>query len=75
MILGQKTPEMFKPQVGFFQKPYTAASSFKVSDFYILGKIGEGSYSEVYKAIEKRSGFVCALKVLEKWKMSELCVQ
>lgn len=75
MILTLKTPETFKSQLSFFQKTNTAANSFKISDFHILAKIGEGSYSEVYKAIEKRSGFVCALKVLEKWKMRELGVQ
>lgn len=41
----------------------------------LLGKIGEGSYSEVFKAVHKESGFLCALKVLEKWKMRELSVQ
>lgn len=41
----------------------------------VLGKIGEGTYSEVFKAVERRSGFVCALKVLEKQKMREMSVQ
>jgi aurora kinase, other len=41
----------------------------------VVRKIGEGSYSEVYLAVERRSGFVCALKVLEKWKMRELGVE
>lgn len=40
-----------------------------------MGKIGEGSYSEVFRAVERRSGFVCALKVLEKQKMREMGVQ
>jgi serine/threonine protein kinase len=37
-----------------------------------LEKIGEGSYSEVFKAVEKRTGFVCAVKVMLKTKMREL---
>lgn len=41
----------------------------------MLGKIGEGSYSEVFRAVERKSGFLCALKVLEKQKMREMGVQ
>jgi hypothetical protein len=37
---------------------------FSISDFHIVSKIGEGTYSEVFKAMEKESGFLCALKIL-----------
>lgn len=37
---------------------------FSIGDFHIVSKIGEGTYSEVFKAVEKESGFLCALKIL-----------
>lgn len=47
----------------------------KISDFELLNKIGEGTYCQVFKGVDKRSGFVCALKVMNKKKMKELQVQ
>jgi serine/threonine protein kinase len=38
----------------------------------LLGKLGEGTYSEVFRAVERKSGFMCALKVLKKQKIREL---
>jgi aurora kinase len=49
-------------------------AEFKLTDFHLLKKMGSGSYSEVYMAMEKRSGFICALKILEKQKMKEMKV-
>jgi hypothetical protein len=59
-----KAAEPFKPQLDTFAKKNTLANSIAIEDFHIVGKLGEGSYSEVYRAVEKRSGFLCALKVL-----------
>lgn len=59
-----KTAEPNRPQLDTLAKKNTLANSITIDDFHIVGKLGEGSYSEVYRAVEKRSGFVCALKVL-----------
>ena len=40
----------------------------------MLEKAGEGTYSEVYKAVEKTSGFVCSLKILNKDKLAKMGV-
>ena len=37
-----------------------------IEDFTILKKVGEGSYSEVFSAVERHSGMVCALKKIDK---------
>jgi aurora kinase, other len=47
---------------------------YKISDFILLEKAGQGTYSEVYKAVEKSSGFVCSLKILNKEKMINMGV-
>jgi serine/threonine protein kinase len=45
-----------------------------IREFHILSKLGEGTYSEVFRAVHKATGFLCAIKILEKWKMIELNV-
>lgn len=67
----KKAAETFK---SLLQLPRPRPSGFEIGDFVVLGKIGEGTYSEVFKAMERRSGFVCALKVLEKQKMRKMSV-
>lgn len=39
---------------------------FTVSDYKVLDKIGEGSFSEVYRIKHKRTGFFYAAKKLNK---------
>ena len=43
----------------------------QADDFRLVKKIGEGSYSQVWLAVEKQTGFICALKVLNKQSMRE----
>ena len=35
-----------------------------ISQFRIVSKLGEGTYSEVFRAVHKETGFLCAIKVL-----------
>ena len=51
-----------------FQKPLspTTKAAISLKDFILLKKVGEGSYSEAYLALEKRIGFLCVLKILKK---------
>jgi aurora kinase len=37
-----------------------------INDFNFVKQIGEGTYSKVYMACHKKTGFICALKVLQK---------
>ena len=37
-----------------------------IDDFFLMEKIGEGSYSTVYRALHKKTGALYALKVLQK---------
>ena len=37
-----------------------------MADFKIIKKIGQGNYSEVFSAYERKSGFLCAIKKLKK---------
>lgn len=49
---------------------HTSKHTFE--DFEIIQKLGKGDYSIVYLAREKRLGFLCALKAIEKWKVKQL---
>jgi aurora kinase, other len=51
--------------------PVNSAKKLRISNFELLNKMGEGSYSEVYKAVDKSTGFLCALKILAKQQMQE----
>ena len=43
--------------------------------FLLLGRLGKGTYSEVFLTIEKEAGFICALKALEKERMRAMGVE
>jgi len=45
---------------------------WKLKDFILLGRMGQGSYSEVFRAMEKTTGWIFALKVLSKEQIKEL---
>lgn len=45
---------------------------FSADSFLFICKVGEGTYSQVFKAMEKRTGFICSLKTLNKEKMKAL---
>ena len=47
---------------------------YKISDFTLLEKAGEGTYSQVFRAVERSSGFVCSLKILSKDKITKFFV-
>jgi aurora kinase, other len=36
-----------------------------------MRKLGEGTYSKVYQACHKKTGLICALKILDKKKVIE----
>lgn len=39
---------------------------WKIDDFRVIAKIGEGSTSSVYLVLEKKSHFLCVLKKIKK---------
>ena len=57
-----------RPSIGLQVKQ---KKKLDINNFLLLGKLGEGSYSEVYKAIDKETGFVIALKILSKAQIRE----
>jgi serine/threonine protein kinase len=42
-----------------------------LEDFIVFEKLGEGTYSEVFRALESKTGFLCALKILNKQRLRE----
>lgn len=44
-------------------------------DFIFGKKLGEGAYSQVFMAMERKTGLLCSVKVLEKEKIRTLKVQ
>ena len=42
------------------------ASRFRISDFELSGKLGEGRFGKVYLAREKANGYTVALKTISK---------
>jgi hypothetical protein len=47
-------------------QPLYANGNLKLNDFDIAYKMGKGQFGHVYLAREKRTNFICALKVLKK---------
>jgi len=41
----------------------------KAKHFTLIRKLGEGTYSKVYQAWHKKTGIICAMKVLDKKKV------
>jgi len=35
-----------------------------IHDFKIINKIGEGTYSKVFSVVHRKTGFLCALKIM-----------
>ena len=50
-------------------------SSWTLQDFEVAKKLGEGRFGTVYLAREKRTGFICAIKVLYKKELQQQCVE
>lgn len=46
-----------------------------VSDFEILGKIGEGSYSEVFRVVHRKTGAIFALKIIKKEVIKKMMIE
>ena len=44
---------------------------FSISDFVQIKELGAGKYGHVYLVKEKKSNFVCALKIIEKKLLKE----
>ena len=54
------------------QRLSQAARSSKLEDFYTLReRLGSGRFSDVYKAIERSSGFEWAVKIVEKTRLTD----
>ncbi len=45
--------------------------SLQKSDFQIGKKLGSGNFSTAYLAVHKKTGFICALKIMSKKKIKE----
>jgi serine/threonine protein kinase len=43
----------------------------KAKHFILMRKLGEGTYSKVYQACHKKTGLICALKILDKKRVIE----
>jgi serine/threonine protein kinase len=50
------------------------ASSLCIDNFQVLRKLGEGSFSQVFLVVERSTGALLALKVMEKAGLQELGV-
>jgi serine/threonine protein kinase len=65
-----KTNESEIAQNGFLKEPITKG----IDSFTVVKKLGEGSFSQVFKVIEKETNSLYALKVMEKEGLKELQV-
>lgn len=66
-IPAPRAPVLTIPHLN--KKPMPKPKSSKkwtIGDFQLIKKIGEGSYSEVFLAVEKATHFICAIKKISK---------
>lgn len=49
--------------------------SWKISDFEIGRKLGKGKFGKVYCVKEKESGFICALKIMDKKELTDFNIE
>ena len=64
----QETP--FKPK-DMSASYYAKRPELSIQSFDIVEKLGEGKFASVFMAVEKLTGFMVALKVVEKKKIIE----
>ncbi|OWB81798.1 hypothetical protein B5S33_g417 [[Candida] boidinii] len=53
----------------------TKHKSWKISDFEIGRKLGKGKFGKVYCVKEKESGFICALKIMDKKELTDFNIE
>lgn len=61
---------MFKTR-DMFASYHSKQPELSIDSFEIIGKLGEGKFASVFMAMEKLTGFIVALKVVEKKRIIE----
>ncbi|CAD8089504.1 unnamed protein product [Paramecium primaurelia] len=69
--LMQNLKEQYKQKQALLQQSPPKRQEDRFKNFKILKKLGDGKYSEVFLAMHQQTGFLVALKVIQKKQMVE----
>lgn len=68
----KRTPAfLMAPKIQNKSESTTPRSKFNVQRFRIIKQLGRGAYGRVVLAIQKQSGYICAIKILSKRDLRE----